>query len=104
MTKPSKRSFGLEAGIIEQLDDTSLTSLLTSAYGIDTRGSSISWPVYSKQKAICWQPSSAKRTASKVINARWIYCLQSLFRCPTNLEAEVSSKINALQKKLDIQD
>ena len=95
--------FGLDAGIIKQLDDTSLTSLLTSAYGIDTGKLFFLAGLFEAEGDLLAAQQRKKESQQNHQHALDLLLAISAFPA-TNLEAEVSSKINALQMKLDSQD
>jgi len=95
--------FGLEAGIIKQLDDHSLTSLLTSAYGIDMGKLYFLAGLFEAEGDLL--AAQQRKKEGQQSHQRALDLLLAISASPaSNLEADISSKINALQKKLDIQD
>jgi hypothetical protein len=96
-------AFGLDAGIIKQLDDNSLISLITTVYGIDM-GKLHTLACLLEAEGDVLSAQHRKTEAQKSYQ-RALDLFYEFSSHPDNiLDAELSSRINALQKKLGVQE
>jgi hypothetical protein len=96
-------AFGLDAGLIKQLDENSLTSLITTTYGIDLgKLHTLAGLLEAEGDVLTAQH---RETEAHQSYQRALGLFYEFSSHPDNiLDAELSSRINALQKKLGVQD
>ena len=97
-------AFGLDAGIIKQLDDNGLTNLITTTtYGIDM-GKLYTLAGLLEAEGDVLTSQRRKKEGQQSYQRALNLFYEISARPDTNLDADISSKINELQKKLCVQD
>jgi len=95
--------FGLDAEIVKQLDEPGLTSLLTSAYGIDLGKYYLLAGLLDAEGDVLASQHREKESRQDYQRALDLY-LKLSANPPADLEQEIQLKILEIQKKLDLQD